>query len=111
MTAYIARRLLLVVPTLLAVYTITFVLMHATPGGPWDNADKPLPPQAVANLNAKFHLDEPLWKQYVDDVVEAAHGNLGPSYTNTARDVADIIGEAFPVSVQLGLTAMLLGGV
>ncbi|HEU5422840.1 MAG TPA: ABC transporter permease, partial [Nitrolancea sp.] len=63
MGTYIARRLLLVIPTILAVYTITFVLMHATPGGPWDNADRPLSAQAIANLNAKYHLNDPLWKQ------------------------------------------------
>ncbi|HET8630686.1 MAG TPA: ABC transporter permease [Thermomicrobiales bacterium] len=111
MGTYIARRVLLVIPTILAVYTITFVLMHATPGGPWDDADKPLPPQVIANLNAKYHLNDPLWKQYVEYLTDALHGNLGPSYTNTSRTVNDIIRDFFPVSIQLGLVALALGTV
>jgi oligopeptide transport system permease protein len=106
---YVVRRLLLVIPTLLAVYTITFFLMHATPGGPWDNADKPLPPQVIANLNAKYHLDYPLWKQYTSYLGGALHGDLGPSYANTSRNVTDIIRDFFPVSIQLGLVALVLG--
>lgn len=109
MTAYIARRLLLVIPTIVAVYTITFVLMHATPGGPWDSSDKPLPPQVIANLNAKYHLNDPLWKQYLEYVDGVFHGNLGPSYDNAALSVGDIIRQFFPVSLQLGLVAMALG--
>ncbi|HET7036884.1 MAG TPA: ABC transporter permease [Thermomicrobiaceae bacterium] len=111
MGAYIARRLLLVIPTILAVYTITFVLMHATPGGPWDNADRPLSPQAIANLNAKYHLNDPLWKQYVDYLGNVVHGDLGPSYVNTSRSVTDIIRDFFPVSLKLGIVAMILGTV
>lgn len=107
MGQYLARRLLFVLPTLLAVYTITFLIMHATPGGPWDRTGKPLPPQAVANLNARYHLDDPLWKQYLSYLGRALHGDLGPSYAERSRDVADIIGDFLPVSVQLGLLAML----
>lgn len=109
MGTYIARRLLLIIPTILAVYTITFVLMHATPGGPWDNADKPLPPQVIANLNAKYHLNDPLWKQYLEYINGAFHGDLGPSYVNTSRNVTDIIKDFLPVSVKLGIVAMILG--
>ena len=111
MGRYIARRLLLVIPTIFAVYTITFVLMHATPGGPWDNADRPLSPQAIANLNAKYHLSDPLWKQYVDYLGNVVHGDLGPSYVNTSRTVTDIIRDFFPVSLKLGLVAMIFGTV
>lgn len=109
MGTYIARRLLLVIPTILAVYTITFVLMHATPGGPWDSADKPLPPQVIANLNAKYHLNDPLWKQYVEYVGGVLHGDLGPSYDNPAMTVTDVVRDFFPVSLKLGLVAMVLG--
>ena len=106
---YVIRRLLLVIPTLLAVYTITFLLMHATPGGPWDNADKPLPPEVIANLNAKYHLNYPLWRQYTSYLGGALHGDLGPSYANRSRNVTDIIRDFFPVSIQLGLVALVLG--
>ena len=111
MGAYFARRLLLVIPTLFAVYTITFFIMHATPGGPWSGGDKPLPPQIIANLNAKYHLNDPLWKQYYEYLANAAHGDLGPSYVNTSRNVTDIIRDFFPVSLQLGLVAMVLGAI
>ncbi|MBI3739524.1 MAG: hypothetical protein HY258_10805, partial [Chloroflexi bacterium] len=58
MRRYIARRLLLLIPGLLAVYTLTFIVMHATPGGPWDMEDKPLFPEVIENLNRKYHLDD-----------------------------------------------------
>ncbi|HLJ58808.1 MAG TPA: ABC transporter permease [bacterium] len=107
MGAYLARRLLLAVPTMVIVYTLAFLLVHATPGGPWDNAEKPLAPQVIANLKAKYHLDAPLWTQYVLYLDNAVHGSLGPSYVNTSQDVSEIIAEFFPVSMQLGAAAML----
>ena len=111
MGLYVARRLLAAVPTMLVVYTITFAFMHATPGGPWDNGDKALPPQVIANLSAKYRLNDPLWKQYVTYLAGAIHGNLGPSYSGTARDVSEIIRDSFPVSVTLGIIAMAFGTV
>jgi oligopeptide transport system permease protein len=89
------------------VYTVAFLLVHATPGGPWDDAEKPLAPQVIENLKIKYHLNEPFWKQYLLYLREALHGSLGPSYVNTARDVSEIIVDFFPVSVQLGAVAML----
>ncbi|HLY24530.1 MAG TPA: ABC transporter permease [bacterium] len=107
MGAYLVRRLLLAVPTMVIVYTLAFVLIHATPGGPWDNAEKPLAPQVIANLKAKYHMDAPLWTQYALYLGNALHGSLGPSYVNTSQDVSDIIAAFFPVSMQLGAAAML----
>src|SRR5215831_2432724 len=86
---------------------MTFLLVHATPGGPWDNAEKPLAPQVIENIKARYHLTDPLWKQYLLYLREALHGSLGPSYVNTARDVSEIIADFFPVSLQLGAVAML----
>ncbi len=109
MRQYIARRLLLLVPSLLAVYTITFVVMHATPGGPWDMEDKPLSSEVIENLNRKYHLDDPLLKQYGDYLWGIVrYGDLGPSYRNPNMDVADIIVNFWPVSIQLGLVAMAM---
>jgi ABC-type dipeptide/oligopeptide/nickel transport system permease component len=97
------------IPTILLVYTIVFVLMHATPGGPWDDVGRrPLLPEVKANLDRKYHLDDPLPQQYVNYLVGAVQGDLGPSYRTQARTVADIIGDFFPVSFQLGLLAMLI---
>lgn len=89
------------------VYTVAFLLVHATPGGPWDNAEKPLAPQVIENIRIKYHLNDPLWKQYLLYLNDALHGSLGPSYVNTARDVSEIIADFFPVSLQLGVVAML----
>ncbi len=107
MGSYLVRRLLLAIPTMVTVYTVAFLLVHATPGGPWDNAEKPLAPQVIENLKIKYHLSDPLWRQYLLYLEDALHGSLGPSYVNTARDVSEIIADFFPVSIQLGLAAML----
>jgi len=80
MTRYLVRRVLWLVPVLLFVSMITFTLMHITPGGPWDK-DKAVPPQIVANLNAKYNLDKPAWQQYLMYMANAVRGDLGPSYT------------------------------
>jgi ABC-type dipeptide/oligopeptide/nickel transport system permease component len=105
---YLFRRLALALPTIMIVYTVTFLLVHATPGGPWDNAEKPLAPQVIENIKAKYHLTDPLWKQYLLYLRDALHGSLGPSYVNTSRDVSEIIRDFFPVSIQLGAAAMVL---
>ena len=63
MTAYVIRRILWLIPVLWAVATITFILMHVVPGGPFDQ-EKQLPPAVVANLNAKYNLDKPVYQQY-----------------------------------------------
>jgi ABC-type dipeptide/oligopeptide/nickel transport system permease component len=105
---YLFRRLALALPTIAIVYTVTFLLVHATPGGPWDNAEKPLAPQVIENIRAKYHLTDPLWKQYLLYLRDALHGSLGPSYVNTSRDVSEIIRDFFPVSIQLGAAAMVL---
>jgi oligopeptide transport system permease protein len=110
MGRFIVRRVLGLVPTILAVYTITFLLIHATPGGPWDD-DKPLTAEAKAALNAAYGLDKPLWRQYTDYLWNAVHGDFGPSFVQRNRDVSDIIREKFPVSIQLGILAMILAAV
>ena len=106
---YIIRRVLLLFPTILAIYTITFVLMHATPGGPWSNTgDKPIPPIVLQRLNQAYGLDKPLWQQYVNYLDHVLHGDFGPSYAQRSLTVSDIIKQAFPVSFKLGLIAMAI---
>lgn len=107
MTAYILRRLIWIIPTLIAVYTLTFLLLHATPGGPWDESEKPLPAAVIANLNKQYHLDDPLYKQYFDYLFNALRGDFGPSYRTVERSVSEIVQATFPVSIQLGITSML----
>jgi oligopeptide transport system permease protein len=107
MTAYLIRRLLWLVPVLLFVAVITFVLMHSVPGGPWDR-EKPLPPAAVEQLNRKYGLDQPLWEQFGRYLLGLLHGDLGVSYRQSDRPVAEIIGSGIKVSATLGGLAMLV---
>jgi len=79
--------------------------MHAIPGGPF-TTEKKLPPQVKASIEAKYHLDDPLWKQYGDYLGSVVQGDLGPSFKYEGRSVNDIINDAFPVSAQLGLLAL-----
>ena len=97
--------MLALIPTLLLIYSLTFFLMHATPGGPWDTGEKPIPADVQERLKAAYGLDKPLWQQYTDFLGKAVHGDLGPSYTERSRSVTDIIGESFPVSLQLAAVA------
>jgi ABC-type dipeptide/oligopeptide/nickel transport system permease component len=110
MTRYIIRRILWSIPVLLAIILATFVFVRAIPGGPFDFAgDKSLPPAVVANLEAKYHLNDPTWKQfgrYLYDVI--VKQDLGPSYRYRGRTVNDIIHDALPISAQLGALSMLL---
>jgi ABC-type dipeptide/oligopeptide/nickel transport system permease component len=105
-SAYVIRRLLAFIPTLLVIYTLTFFLMHATPGGPWDSGEKPLPASVQENLKRAYGLDDPLWKQYVNYLTNASQGDFGPSYTQRSRTVREIVGETFPVSLKLAGVAM-----
>jgi len=104
---YLAKRLLGACIVLWAVITITFGLMHAIPGGPFTQ-EKKLPPAVMATVEARYHLDEPLWNQYVDYVRHAAVLDLGPSYKYPGKTVNDIIAETLPVSAELGLISLLL---
>lgn len=107
MTTFVLRRLVWIVPSLFAVFTLTFLVVHATPGSPWDESEKPLPEAVKRNLNLQYHLDDPLYKQYADYLMNAVRGDFGPSYRSVERSVSEIIGATLPVSVQLGLASML----
>ena len=113
MARYVLRRIGSALVILWVIISITFVLMHAIPGGPF-TSEKKLPPQVKASIEAKYHLDDPLWKQYADYIGGVVTGDLGPSSKYEGRSVNDIIGESFPVSAQLGLLALcvaVVGGI
>ena len=88
------------------VATVTFLLLRVAPGGPFDSERK-LPPEVIANLEAKYHLDEPLWQQYLRYLGGVARADFGPSYKYLDRGVSEIIAETLPVSVLLGGLAIL----
>ena len=105
MTGYVIRRILWIIPVLWAVATVTFFLMHAVPGGPFDR-EKELPPGTLLNLEKRYNLDEPLLVQYGLYLKGLAQGDLGLSFKNN-REVTDIIRDGFEVTAQLGIVAFL----
>ncbi len=107
MLRFLLRRVLLGIPVLVAVATLTFLIMHWVPGGPFDS-EKILPPEIIANIEAKYHLDQPVGVQYLLYMKQLLQGDLGPSYKYIGRDVSDILRDTFPVSFTLGMCAVLV---
>jgi oligopeptide transport system permease protein len=104
---YLIRRLIFSVPTLLGVSLVTFALMHAAPGGPFDT-DAILPDATKRLLLAKYHLDLPVWQQYLLYLRGTVTGDLGTSIRNPGVTVTDLIASRFAVSLQLGLAALVV---
>jgi oligopeptide transport system permease protein len=113
MLTHALRRLLGALPTLFILVSLTFFMMRAAPGGPFDR-ERNLPPQIEAAMQAEYHLDRPLWRQYLGYLGGLAHGDLGPSFQYQGYSVAELIGSGAPVSLRLGvaaiIVALLLGG-
>ncbi|MHB1205896.1 MAG: ABC transporter permease family protein, partial [Rhodospirillaceae bacterium] len=107
MWSYFARRVLIGIPTLWAIITVCFFLMRLTPGGPFDSA-APIPPEILANLRARYHLDDPLWQQYLSYLWNLLHWDFGPSFKYKDFTVTELIAQGFPVSFQNGLAALIL---
>jgi oligopeptide transport system permease protein len=98
---------LLTLPTLLIVVTVCYLLLHATPGGPFDGERK-VSAEVLANLQAKYHLGEPLWKQYLLYLGSLLHGDLGASFRYADWSVNELVLRALPVSLTIGGVSMLL---
>ena len=107
MTRIFLNRFITGLFVILSVITITFFLLRILPGGPFD-LEKKLPPQIQKNIEAKYKLDQPVWKQYVLYLKDLVRGDFGPSYKYVDRSVNEIIGETLPVSFELGIVALLL---
>ncbi len=107
MVRFIGRRLISGLLTLWIIATLTFVMMHAIPGDPFTQ-EKQLPEAVVANLHKRYHLDDPIWKQYIDHLGNVARWDLGPSFRYATRTVNDIINKGFPVSAVLGGAALVV---
>src|ERR1700710_3253014 len=107
MWSYTLRRVLATIPTLLAVITVCYLLLHATPGGPFDDERK-VSAAVLANLQAKYHLDLPLWKQYLYYLDSLLHGDLGASFRYADWSVNDLVLRALPVSLTIGGVSMVL---
>ena len=107
MTTFVLRRVLLFIPTLWAVATLTFFMMRLAPGGPF-LAERDIPEAARAQLERKYGLDRPLLSQYGTFLANGVRFDFGPSYKYPARQVREIVFEAFPVSLELGAWELLL---
>ena len=106
MLTFILQRLLHGLAVIWFVATLTFILLRLAPGGPFDSERK-LPPEVLANIEAKYHLDEPLSKQYLRYLAGIIHLDLGPSYKYLDRGVKEIILDTLPTSALLGLLALV----
>ena len=102
---YFARRLALLPALLLAISLLAFMLVRAAPGGPFDRERKPASPEIERQLRAKYHLDESWAKQYLRFLGDLARGDFGVSLQYRNHTVNDIIAQALPVSVSLGMLA------
>jgi oligopeptide transport system permease protein len=107
MVKFILRRATTGALVVLVVSTLTFFLLRVLPSGPFD-VEKKLPPQIRKNIEEKYRLDQPLWKQYAKYLGDLARGDFGPSYKYVDRTVGDVIKETLPVSLKLGIVALLV---
>lgn len=107
MSGFLLRRLLQAIPVLLVVVTLAFFLVRLAPGGPFD-AERAVPPEVLKSLNARYHLDDPWQRQYLDYLGRALQGDLGPSFKYPGRSVNEILAAGFPVTLELGCYALLV---
>ena len=106
MLTFLLKRLFHGLAVIWVVATLTFILLRLAPGGPFDRERK-LPLEVLANIEAKYHLDEPLFRQYLRYLTGILHADLGPSYKYLDRGVKEIILDTLPTSVFLGLLALV----
>ncbi len=105
MIRYFLSRLAGAIPTLFIIVTITFFLMRAAPGGPFDQ-EQTLPPEIMANLQSAYGLDRPIWVQFGRYLGALSHGDFGPSFKYKDFTVTELIRQGFPVTLELGLIAL-----
>jgi oligopeptide transport system permease protein len=102
---YFLKRILFAVPLLLVISALAFALVHLAPGGPFDRERAPASPEIERSLKAKYHLDEPVWRQYCRYLGDLTHGDFGVSLKYRNHSVNDIIAQSLPVSMTLGALA------
>lgn len=110
MLRFIIRRVLIAIPTILLVILATFVLVQAMPGGPFDAVgQKAMPEHIRIILERRYGLDKPLYEQFARYVLNIFKGDFGPMFRQPGQSVSDIIGQTFPISIQLGSMSLVLG--
>jgi len=108
MARYILGRLLSLLFVVWVVSMITFSLMHAVPGGPFDEDKQPLPPAAKANILRKYGLDKPVWQQYLNYMNNAVRFDFGIPYQQPTTTVAELISHTWKTTAQVGVMTLLL---
>jgi oligopeptide transport system permease protein len=107
MTKFIIRRFLSLIPTMFVIITLSFFLIRFAPGGPF-SSEKNVPEQVLQNLLKKYHMDEPLGKQYLRYFGDILRGDFGPSFRYKESSVNELVAQGFPVSILLGSVALAL---
>ena len=107
MFKFILRRLLEAIPTLFILITISFFMMRLAPGSPF-TGERKLPPEVMENIEAKYHLNDPMYKQYFNYLIQLSQGDFGPSFKYKDYSVNELVAKAFPVSAKLGATAFVV---
>lgn len=107
MLKLIFRRILEAIPTLFVLITVSFFMMRLAPGSPF-TGERSLPPAVLANIEAKYNLNDPMWLQYVNYLKQLAVGDFGPSFKYKDYTVNELLSQSFPVSMELGLYAFIL---
>lgn len=112
MARFLTNRVISMTISLLLIITLTFILLHVIPGGPFSR-EKALPEAVLKALEKKYHLDDPLWKQYIDYLKDVVKLKLGPSFQRKGYTVNDLIAAGFPASAKVGslvvITSLLIG--
>ncbi len=110
MTKFIIRRFLYAIPVMFAIALATFLMIQALPGGPFDTVGEKAMPQHIRELlERRYGLDQPIYVQFLSYMGNLLRGDLGPMMRSNVDDVNSILNQTFPVSIQLGLLALLLG--
>ena len=110
MLKFIIKRLLAAIPTMLVLITVSFFLMRLAPGSPF-TGERNLPPAVLANIEAKYHLNDPMYLQYFHYVKQLAQGDLGPSFKYKDFSVNELLAQALPVSLEIGLYSFVIAAV
>ncbi|MCF7945655.1 MAG: ABC transporter permease [Spirochaetia bacterium] len=107
MLRYLLSRIISLLITLFIIITLTFFLMHAIPGGPYDFEEQDLNPEIIKILEQKYNLDDPVWRQYVDYLKGIVTFDLGPSFFYEGRSVTELINQGFPITSRLAILSIL----
>lgn len=108
MGKYVIKRLISTALTVLLIITVTFFLMHAIPGGPFDLMYQEMSEESLEALNERYHLNDPLYQQYITYLEGLLHGDLGPSYRLSGVTVNDLLAQGFPISAKIGAVAIVV---